>query len=161
VGRQGRADRGYTQGQARADRGYTQGQGRADMSYKQRKDRLWEKMRNRRKVKHQTKTSYRHRLQRIRQQTRKMYQTQQNHQSQFLSSNSNTFHSLPRPDERTRGGYKTYYYEKPIPRPSEVTVHKRQVEENHLLDTEVVKSALETGKRIQELGLRILEILKH
>ena len=118
-------------------------------------------MRNRRKVKQQTKTSYRHRLQRIRQQTRKMYETQQAQQSQFLSSNSNTFHSLPRPDERTRGGYKTYYYEKPIPRPSEVTVHKRQVEENHLLDKEAVKSALEIGKRILELGLRILEIWKH
>ena len=98
--------------------------------------------------------------QRIRQEKRKLWEDIRNRQSQFYSSNKNTFHSLPVQGEEGRGAYKTYYYEKPLELPIEVTLHKRHVEETNLWDMEGVKTTVGILKNILTLALKIVDILK-
>ena len=95
----------------------------------------------------------------IRQQKRKLWQDIRNRQSQFYSSNKNTFHSLPIQGEEARGAYRTYYYEKPLDLPIEVSLHKRHVEESHLWDIEGVKAAINFLKNILSLGIKVVNIL--
>ena len=98
--------------------------------------------------------------QRIRQEKRKLWEDIRNRQSQFYSSNKNTFHSLPIQGEEGRGAYKTYYYEKPLEMPIEVSLHKRHVEEQNVWDMEGVKTTVGLLKNVLTLALKIVDILK-
>ena len=96
---------------------------------------------------------------RKRKQTRRKWQQQQMYQYQRqITDSANTFHSLPTYDETSRGGYKTYYYEAPIPRPEQVLVNKRHVEKRGLISRERTKNILESAKSILQLAVKLLEL---
>ena len=136
------------------------------LARKHRQGRAGGRRKKRGQMNPQNKHSKKYRLKTIRRHNRRMYPTRRSHQSHFLPTRYNTFHSLPTFDEKSRGGYKTYYYENPIPRPeeeevnSQVQAQKRNMEENQVINVKVVKSALKVVKSVLEIGLKILEIWK-